>query len=114
MRSKTEEGTQKPALIPWPWESGAVGRHYRKNCLQRQHDREEPSRRHDGGTDEPWPSARVWAGSGPDAETEPEPVQRRRESLSDYLEDDESHGIAPFESETDKVLVSILGRYDLS
>jgi hypothetical protein len=33
--------------------------------------------------------------------------------LSDYLEDDESHGIAPFESETDKFLVSIVGRYDL-
>jgi hypothetical protein len=28
-------------------------------------------------------------------------------------EPDESHGIAPFESETDKFLVSIVGRYDL-
>jgi hypothetical protein len=76
MRSKAEEGTQKPALIPWP-------------------------------------SARVRAGPGPDAETEPEPVQGRRDGLSDYLEDDESHGIALFESETDKFLVSIVGRYDL-
>ena len=41
------------------------------------------------------------------------PVQGRRDGLSDYLEDDESHGIAPFESETDKFLVSIVGRYDL-